>query len=152
MDSGMDAQPTGGFAAQQGSAFGQPPQQAANPFGQPKPSAPGAAARGDASNPYPPDSDKKHPPLESYATASMGRLSSWKGRPVSYQGGEPGYMSASGKWTKIWFPTGPPAYYSETEEKGPRALEEAKVWEGFSGRFDVMPEVPPLRVHCTWDF
>ncbi|KAL2105433.1 hypothetical protein VUR80DRAFT_8383 [Thermomyces stellatus] len=159
MDTGMDAQPTSGFGGQSGSTpFGQPqqpqqPQQSGtNPFGQPKPSAfGGGAPAGNAANPYPPDADKKHPSLESYATVSMGRLSSWKGRPVSYKEDVPGYVGPSGKWSRIWFPNGPPGYYAETEEKG--SEEEARrVWDGFDGRFDVMPEVPPLRVHCRWDF
>ena len=70
---------------------------------------------------------------------------------MNYKDGMPGYMGVSGKWSRIWFPSGPPGYYAETEEKG-AALEEVKrVWDGFSGRLDVMPEVPPLRVHCQWD-
>lgn len=162
MDSGMDAQPTSGFGQpqqqQQGSAFGQPQAQAApNPFGQPTQSAFGAAPAGGApaaggANPYPPGSEKQHPPLESYATQSMGRLASWKGRPVTYKGDLPGYIGASGKWARIWFPGGPPAYYAETEERPDKVSEaDRRAWEGFSGRFDIVPEVPPLRVDCRWD-
>ncbi|SPN99204.1 related to NUP42 - nuclear pore protein [Cephalotrichum gorgonifer] len=162
MGSGMDSQPTsGGFGTQQAasSPFGQQQQAAPNPFGPPNPSPFGSAAAasapapaGDAGNPYPPGSEKQHPPLGSYASVSMGRLSAWKGRPVNYKGDVPGYISGSGKWTRIWFPAGPPGYYADTEVAGGQLADEAKrAWEGFKGRFDVVPEVPPLRIHCQWD-
>nr|XP_036582146.1 Nucleoporin AMO1 [Colletotrichum truncatum]KAF6790806.1 Nucleoporin AMO1 [Colletotrichum truncatum] len=176
-DASMDVQPTG--------AFGQPaqPQAAANPFGQNKPSpfgtagglggtgaaaapanpfggqpaAPAAqAAAAPGGSPYPPGSSKQHPPVSSYSTKGMdGRLSSWKGKPVTYQGDVPGIRAFNGSWTRIWFPNGPPNYYKDTELPDEAYDDKSKQqWQAFmqTGKFEGgMPELPPKREFCLWD-
>ncbi|KAH6654718.1 hypothetical protein BKA67DRAFT_287975 [Truncatella angustata] len=144
--------------------FGQP---ATNGFGAPSnslasgvgglggQSAASAAPQG-ANSPYQPGSMKQHPPLDSYVAKMGTRIIRFKNMPVSYKNDKPGVQTRSG-WTKIWFPNGPPTYYSLTEPEDKSAYTDAvhKVYEESSrtGRFpDLMPEVPPMREDCVWDF
>jgi nucleoporin NUP42 len=95
--------------------------------------------------------------VEAYAQKALGnRLTTWKGAPVTYRDGNPGYTSQrTGRWVRIWFPDGPPLYYAETEVPEAEFGADVKgLWDAFErmGRFEgVVPEVPPLRVHCRWD-
>ncbi|KEZ38897.1 hypothetical protein SAPIO_CDS10212 [Scedosporium apiospermum] len=160
-DTTMDTQPTGVFGAAQPAAttnvFGQPSQAGVtpSPFGVPTPTA-AAAAPSEPQNPYPPGAQIQHPPPSAYSTSSMGRLTTWKGQPVTYRGDVPGYVNpATRRWVKIWFPNGPPAYNPETEPQDQAAIASAKtLWDAFgkTGRFDgLLPEVAPLRIQCRWD-
>ncbi|OLN90033.1 Nucleoporin AMO1 [Colletotrichum chlorophyti] len=157
---GQQANPFG----QKPSAFGQPAgglggAAGANPFGsQPAvpsvPAAQGATAPG--SGPYPPGSSKQHPPASSYSSKGMdGRLSMWKGKPVTYQNGTPGVREFNGPWKRIWFPDGPPNYNKDTELPDEAYDDRSKQqWQAFTqtGRFDGgMPELPPKREFCLWD-
>ncbi|KAK8038264.1 CCCH zinc finger domain-containingprotein [Apiospora phragmitis] len=155
--------------------FGQPMSngtaaQAANPFGQPQaqlggagaaPAAAGAAAaaaKGTPGNPYAPNSTKQHPPYDSYANRVGAKLVRFKGQPVMYKdAATPGLRLPDGSFRKIWFPNGPPAYYRGTEPEDPASYtdEVKKAYADMhaNGRFlGAMPEVPPLREDCVWDF
>lgn len=120
-------------------------------------------------NTYGPKASKQHPPLESYAAKNPdGSLRMFKGRAVQYQVLPPGsengklapVISLPGGIQKIWFPSGPPSYNRDTEATDEKVYEDPKVlaqWEGFvknGGRFadGIMPEVPPKREWCVWDF
>ncbi|EQL02117.1 CCCH zinc finger domain protein [Ophiocordyceps sinensis CO18] len=151
-------------------------EQPANPFGQntvqnvqqqagasrPNPSSTPqtgqAPAAGPAASPYPPDSTRQHPPPESYINKGMdGRLATFKGKPVAYKGGRPGYRAFDGTWTRIWFPNGPPAYSKDTELPPQLYDDKCKAqWETFSqsGAFadGLMPTLPPPRECTQWDF
>ncbi|KAL2016407.1 hypothetical protein VTK56DRAFT_3792 [Thermocarpiscus australiensis] len=162
------------------SPFGQPataaPGSATHPFGQPSTAASpfgggatAAAAKKPAEaqgqGPYGPNASRQHPDISSYSSRGPdGLLRMFKGRPVSYEtpkdGGKPVPVirNFDGTLTKIWMPNGAPSYTSETEAE-PAKYEDPGVlqrWKAFmdSGRFadGIMPEVPPKREFCTWDF
>ncbi|CAK7270863.1 hypothetical protein SEPCBS119000_004306 [Sporothrix epigloea] len=151
-------------------------------FAQPAPapatSAPAStgmvASHAGASDTYGPQATKQHPALETYAQrdpANPARLKSFKGRPVTYETSkDPADNGAQvpmvlcpgdGKPAKVWFPGGAPAYNADTEAQ-PRSLYTAAgsaiqaQYDTFAktGRFAVgqMPETPPLREWCRWDF
>ncbi|KAB5542511.1 hypothetical protein GE09DRAFT_1135439 [Coniochaeta sp. 2T2.1] len=155
--------------------FGAAPPAASNPFGQPQPqqqtngaaATASAAAPGEEQNPYPPTSSRQHAKLSTYSTRdpSTGRLVAFKGKQVGYHRQSedkppiPVLQSFDGSLEKIWFPDGPPAYNEDTEVEDKRVYRNPEVlsaWGAFvtTGKFpgDVMPEVPPLREFCTWDF
>ncbi|KAK7423189.1 hypothetical protein QQZ08_009185 [Neonectria magnoliae] len=155
-----------GFASQQPQPQQQQQQQQqqqpSNPFGQPSNPAPVAQQpqqpAGTAGNPYPPGSSKKHPPVESYSSKGMdGRLTMFKGKPVTYKDGFPGIREFSGTWRRIWFPDGPPGYSRDTELPEEQYDSKSKSqWTAFAqtGTFQdgLMPELPPLRECTLWDF
>ncbi|EFQ30341.1 uncharacterized protein GLRG_05485 [Colletotrichum graminicola M1.001] len=181
----MEAQPTQQQPPQPTSAFGQPAQlgqkpnpfgqnNAPSPFGQPagglggggaasnpfggQPAAPPAAQQAAApgSGPYPPGSSRQHPPISSYSAKGMdGRLSNWKGKPVTYQNNLPGIRAFNGAWTRIWFPDGPPNYYKDTELPDEAYDDKSRQqWQAFmqTSKFEgLMPELPPKREFCLWD-
>jgi nucleoporin NUP42 len=109
------------------------------------------------SGPYPPESSKQHPPAESYSSRGPGgRLTMWKGKPVTYKGDLPGIRNFDGSWNRIWCPDGPPGYYKDTEMPKEDYDQKAMVqWEPFlqAGQFKegVMPDLPPQREFCLWD-
>ncbi|KAK2042129.1 hypothetical protein LZ31DRAFT_586053 [Colletotrichum somersetense] len=129
-----------------------------NPFGG-QPAAPAAAQQAAAapgSGPYPPGSSRQHPPVSSYSAKGMdGRLSNWKGKPVTYRNNVPGIQAFNGAWTRIWFPDGPPNYYKDTELPDEAYDDKSKLqWQAFvqTGKFEgIMPELPPKREFCLWD-
>ncbi|KAL6870483.1 hypothetical protein J3F83DRAFT_760959 [Trichoderma novae-zelandiae] len=145
------------FGQSNASPFGQQQQASVNPFAATQqPLQAGGAAN--SNNPYPPNSSKQHPPIESYSSKTMdGRLATFKGKPVTYQGGQPGIRAFDGTWTRIWFPNGPPGYNKDTElpiEEYSDAVK--KQWAAFAqtGVFadGLMPELPPPRECTQWDF
>lgn len=85
------------------------------------------------------------------------RISSWKGKPVSYIDNEPCFKGNDGAWQKIWFPHGPPVFkktpglpdeaYSTSIKDDYKFLKENGVFNN-----GVMPELPPKREWCNWDF
>ncbi|KAK6855931.1 CCCH zinc finger domain-containing protein [Apiospora arundinis] len=173
-DSAMDTTgPVPGAAtAAPSNPFGQPMSngtgvQAANPFGQPQAqpaagAAPvagaAAAAKGAPGNPYAPNSTKQHPPYDSYVNRMGAKLVRFKGQPVMYKDATtPGLRNPDGTFRKIWFPNGPPAYYRGTEPDDPASytddVKKAYADMHANGRFvGMMPDVPPLREDCVWDF
>jgi nucleoporin NUP42 len=89
----------------------------------------------------------------------------FKGKPVVYEtpksGGRPVPVlrNFDGTAVRIWHPNGAPGYTAETEAGEAEKYEDAGVvrqWRLFveTGRFEggVMPEVPPRREWCLWDF
>lgn len=160
-------------------AFGQPSQPGGNPFAQAASVSPFAAAAqqqptnatptvaggaGPSSSPYPPGANRQHPPYAG-VKGMDNRLQSWKGKPVTYKEIEgkptPGVQNFDGSFSKIWFPDGPPAYYKDTEPERGYADAEKAQWQQFvsTGKFDLasaggggMPEAPPMREFCSWDF
>ncbi len=90
----------------------------------------------------------------------------FKGKNVTYQvlGTKstkpvPVVRNFDGSVTRIWFPDGAPNYTHETEAEDVSVYQDPKVaapWKVFvdTGRFEggLMPEVPPLREFCAWDF
>ncbi|KAI0008269.1 hypothetical protein F4779DRAFT_459069 [Xylariaceae sp. FL0662B] len=167
--------PTGfGTAAGPGpiNPFAQPQ---AQPQPQLQPPALGTAAtKGGTGSPYPSTSTKHHPVPSTYISKTMhGQVSAFKGQPVMYKwkvGDKyqderppdakeppvPGVRNPDGSWRKIFFPDGPPAYNPDTEpessvyDEGIRKVYEAMTARGtFDGD---MPDVPPMREECVWDF
>ncbi|KAK1993415.1 hypothetical protein LX36DRAFT_643156 [Colletotrichum falcatum] len=130
---------------------------ASNPFGgQPAAPAPAQQAATPGSGPYPPGSSRQHPPVSSYSAKGMdGRLSNWKGQPVTYQNNLPGIRAFNGAWTRIWFPDGPPNYNKDTELPDEAYDDKSRQqWQAFAqtGKFEgLMPELPPKREFCLWD-
>lgn len=157
--------------------FGQPAQPAANPFAKASNSAgpfgapasqptPTATAVGAANptNPYGPNASRQHPPY-SGSKGMNNQLQMWKGKPVAYkvidEKPTPVIQNFDSSFTKIWFPDGPPAYYKDTEPEREYTDAEKAVWQKFAstGKFELaanggggMPEAPPMREFCTWDF
>ncbi len=84
-------------------------------------------------------------------------ITSWKGKPVSYQDGKPCYRGDGGHWVRIWFPHGAPVF-TKTPELPEEAYNAATKHDYASakqhGSFEggVMPEMPPRREWCSWDF
>ncbi|KAI0108824.1 hypothetical protein F4776DRAFT_657390 [Hypoxylon sp. NC0597] len=129
-----------------------------------------------ARNPYGPNSTKQHPAPESYINkAPNGMIVSFNGQPVFYkwkvngkyqdsmpQDGPPreppvpGVRNADGSWRKIFFPDGPPGYNKDTEPDPSMynaTIKAAYATMTATGRFDGdMPEVPPMREDCVWNF
>lgn len=132
--------------------------QQSNPFASshqlPQAKINGAPSQG----PYGPDAQFQHPPLQSYASKDGNqRLRMFKGKPVVYKENEPGIQNRDGSWEKIWFPDGPPAYYSATEfddDAYTEDIKQAYLYAREMGSFKdgVMPLPPPKREWCLWDF
>ncbi|AEO68441.1 uncharacterized protein THITE_2117979 [Thermothielavioides terrestris NRRL 8126] len=147
---------------------------ALNAFAQPAPTtttstataaASAAASAGQAANPYGPGATRQHPDPSTYSTRDAdGRLRTFKGRPVTYEtprnGGKPVPVlrNFDGSAVRIWMPNGPPPYTADSEAEPAQYEDEAvkEQWRYFveTGRFKdgVMPEVPPKREFCLWDF
>ncbi|EGS22464.1 uncharacterized protein CTHT_0020020 [Thermochaetoides thermophila DSM 1495] len=125
-----------------------------------------AGAQAPASkSPYHPGSTRQHPDLLSYATKNpAGGLDTFKGKPVVYETPKgaakpvPHIRQFDGTLVRIWMPDGAPAYTADTEAEDPKVYEDEGVkrqWQSFleKGRFEGgMPEVPPRREWCVWDF
>lgn len=107
--------------------------------------------------PMPPSSD---PSTYTTRNPQTNRLTSFKGRPVTYIGDAPHYRRADeGQPERIWFPDGPPAP-NPWAEPPPEAyggavgaFEEAYKFVAERGQFrdGVMPEEPPRREWVRWD-
>ncbi|KAK4034260.1 hypothetical protein C8A01DRAFT_39268 [Parachaetomium inaequale] len=139
---------------------------APNPFGQPSTSAPAATpAAASDTGPYGPNATRQHPDLSTYSARNPDKtLRMFKGKPVVYEapkaGGKPVPMvrNFDGTMVKIWMPNGAPTYTTQTEAEPDKYQDQTVMqqWRAFveTGRFagGVMPEVPPKREFCTWDF
>lgn len=109
-------------------------------------------------SPYPPGSSAQHPHPSTYSVRdTSNRITMFKGRPVVYKDNQPGFQNSDGSWEKIWFPNGPPGYYSATElpEEGyDQATKEA--YEKFRQTGELeggkLPLLPPRREWSKWDF
>ncbi|KAK0611328.1 hypothetical protein B0T14DRAFT_325806 [Immersiella caudata] len=149
------------FSGSGGGAFG-------GGFGATTPAAPATKPPGaPGQGPYAPDATRQHPDISAYSSKGPdNQLRMFKGRPVTYQTlGKDGkklvpvIRNPDNSVAKIWFPDGPPAYTPDTEAADPSAYNDPMVqqrWKTFmeTGMFEggLMPEVPPKREFCAWDF
>lgn len=88
---------------------------------------------------------------------SQGRLISWNGNPVQLIDDDVCYRDTDGSWKKIWFPDGPPVLkkavelpdtaYDEATKANYQYLKEHGTFK--NGR---IPELPPKREWCNWNF
>ncbi|KAK4226305.1 nucleoporin AMO1 [Podospora fimiseda] len=119
-----------------------------------------------AQSPYGPNATRKHPDISEYSSRNPdGSLRMFKGKAVIYEtpkGSDkplPFVRQFDGSMMRIWMPNGAPPYTKETEADDPSVYEDPAVqqqWAGFlqTGEFEdgMMPEVPPKREWCSWDF
>lgn len=128
----------------------------------------GAAAAGatQGQGPYGPSATRQHPDISAYSAKNPdGSLRMFKGKPVMYEvlkGSDkpaPFIRNFDGSIVRIWLPNGAPAYTKETEADDPSKYNDPAVqqqWSVFmqTGQFSdgLMPEVPPKREWCQWDF
>jgi nucleoporin NUP42 len=86
-----------------------------------------------------------------------GRLTEFKGRPISYIDGQPCTRRSDGLWERIWFPDGPPKWKKapdlSDDAYDEKTVAQYKYWKE-TGTFKdgIMPELPPKREWCSWDF
>jgi nucleoporin NUP42 len=110
-------------------------------------------------NPYPEGTKFVHPDLRTYSTRDpSNRLLTWKSKPVMYVGNKPCFeRSQDKKMERISYPDGPPAYNKDTEL--PESMYDEKTKAAYlfmrdKGYFkdDWIPNLPPRREWCKWDF
>ncbi|KAH0566393.1 hypothetical protein GP486_000215 [Trichoglossum hirsutum] len=113
----------------------------------------------EVANPYPQDAKLVHPDLRTYSTRDpSNRLLTWKSRPVIYVDNKPCFeRSRDKKMERISYPDGPPPYNRDTEL--PESMYDEKTKEAYlfvrdKGYFkdNWMPNLPPRREWCKWDF
>ncbi|KAL2150444.1 hypothetical protein VTH82DRAFT_7007 [Thermothelomyces myriococcoides] len=159
---GQPAATTSPFSAAGGTTATSAP----SPFGQANASAPtSTSAAASNANPYGPNATRQHPDISTYAAHNPDKtLRMFKGKPVTYEEPKPGakpvpvVRNFDGSKIRIWMPNGAPPYTTQTEAE-PEKYQDPTVmqqWKTFveTGRFagGVMPEVPPKREFCMWDF
>ncbi|MCJ1466517.1 hypothetical protein MMC07_005137 [Pseudocyphellaria aurata] len=99
---------------------------------------------------------RKNPATNPQRNAA-GKLISWKGKPVSYSDEEPCIQGIDGSLERIWFADGPPVFL-KTEEPPLGAYDEGTkevyrlLRETGTLKDGVLPELPPRREWCSWDF
>ncbi len=76
---------------------------------------------------------------------------------MSYQDGEPCYRGNDGNWVRIWFPHGAPVFTKTPElpeNAYNAAMKDEYAFAKQHGSFQggIMPEMPPRREWCSWDF
>ncbi|KAL9118084.1 MAG: hypothetical protein Q9187_005373 [Circinaria calcarea] len=150
----------------QPSTFGQPTQPSAGVFGKPTNSPaptpfgqPPAAPKPFNQAPPPAPGGMLGKPIDASNTRRDGnnRLTMWKGQPVTYIDNEPCYRRADGSWEKIWFPNGAPVWKKPPDlpdDTYDEATKASYLYMREHGTFKdgVMPELPPKREWCRWDF
>lgn len=89
---------------------------------------------------------------------AAGKLTSWKGKSVSYIDEEPCIKTANGSsWERIWFADGAPVFLKteepplETYDEGTKEVYRL-LRETGTLKDGVLPELPPRREWCSWDF
>ena len=136
---------------QMSATFGQNAPTSAHPtgFGQP---ANLAVSGTSSSTPY----SGPHPATTAQRDGQGKRLT-WKGQPVTYRDGEPFTKAGDGGWARIFYPDGPPVL-NKTQEL-PNEMYDERTKDAYQyvmqhGTFKdgVIPELPPKREWCNWDF
>ncbi|MCJ1297351.1 hypothetical protein MMC08_000137 [Hypocenomyce scalaris] len=158
--------------------FGQPVSAPTNPFASPAavPSAPSFGRPMAPSNPFAPSSPPSTngifgkptgtPAANTTATTNsnpqsqrdaQGLLRNWNNKAITYVDNEPCYKRPDGSWEKVWFPNGPPVFnktpelpleiYDESTKGNYMFLRENGTFLG-----GVMPDLPPRREWCRWNF
>lgn len=150
-------QPTNPFGRSQQlaqpSAFGMPANTPpSNPIGQPPAPTTNGSIFGKPQSGQPPTANGP-----SVQRDDQNKLTVWHGRPVSYIDGDPCYKRRDGTWEKIWFPNGPLTSHSDTQlpdEAYDEKTKEAYIFmkEHKAFKDGIMPEIPPKREWCSWDF
>ena len=87
---------------------------------------------------------------------ASGKLVSWKGRSVTYIRNEPYFRRTDTALEKVWFPD-PPNFNKEQDlpsEGYDEKLEDDYRYMKDNGIFknDIMPDLPPKREWCNWEF
>ena len=140
------------------SSLGKSPTQISNAFGQAPntfdggPNEPSKTPFGTLSTSQP-----KVQPQQVHATYAGDRLKTWKGKPVTYDDSIPYIKAQDGELEKIHFPNGPPSLNKSPElpddmyDEGTK--ENYRFMMGHSSFKDgIMPNLPPKREWCKWDF
>ena len=96
-------------------------------------------------------------PGGSSTTDPSARITNWKGKAVSYIDDEPCYKENNGGWRRIWFPQGPPVFTKTPglpDEAYSTSTKDEYMFAQAHGSFQngVMPELPPKKEWCQWDF
>ena len=158
----------------QSNPFGQPPASQPSTFGQPTAatttapfSRPANSATGfeithhTSSIPFGVGSSGSNtlPSIKNGSTRkdARGKLIEWKGQRISYIDNEPCFKRPDGQWEKVWFPDGSPAFTKEPNPPADAYNEEMKgrytyLREHGTFKDGVMPELPPMKDWCSWDF
>ena len=142
---GQPSQPT------QPSSFGQP-SQPTQPSGFGLPAKPPVPATNGTFGAPPPTTNG-----HSAQRDAQGKLTIWHGKPISLVDGDPCYRRPDGTWEKIWFPDGPPGNNKDTQlpdEAYDERTKEAYMFmkEHKTFKDGIMPDKPPKREWCDWDF
>ncbi|KAL8797517.1 MAG: hypothetical protein Q9195_000333 [Heterodermia aff. obscurata] len=140
------------------SSLGKSPMQMPNAFGQ----ASSTSERGPKEPLNTPfgtltTSQPKVQPQQVHATYAGDRLKTWKGKPVTYDDSVPYVRSQDGELEKIHFPNGPPSLNKSPEL--PDELYDEATKENYrfmmahsTFKDGLMPNLPPKREWCKWDF
>ena len=154
-------------AAPKTRSFGQPSQPAPGSFGSPAATPQQTSSFGQASPPSNPfGSNFTHSqnsafgkPMDESSTKrdAQNRLTTWKGQTVRYMEGEPCYKRNDGAWAKIWFPDGAPKFVRTPEmpdDVYDESVKEKYMFMRQHGAFEngIMPDLPPRREWCKWEF
>ena len=88
---------------------------------------------------------------------ARGLLRSWNDKPITFIDNEPCYKRPDGSWEKVWFPNGAPVFNKTPElplEMYDEGTKENYMFLREKGSFrgGVMPDLPPRREWCRWDF
>ena len=140
------------------SSLGKSPAQTSNPFGQASnrleggPNEPSTTPFGTLTTSQP-----KVQPQQVQATYEGDRLKTWKGKLVTYDDSVPYVKAQNGELEQIHFPNGPPSLSKSPEL--PDELYDEGTKENYrfmmahsSFKDGIMPNLPPKREWCKWDF
>ena len=158
--------PFGKPTAPRPSTFGQPSQSSAGIFGKPTNNPvptpfgqPSSAPKPFNQAPAPAPGGMFGKPLDASNTKrdQNNRLTMWKGQPVTYVDNEPCYRRLDRAWEKIWFPDGAPVWNKPADlpdDAYDEATKASYLYMREHGAFKdgVMPDLPPKREWCRWDF
>lgn len=140
------------------SNLSQPPTQPSNVFGHPS-NPVGKAPTESSRAPFGTLADTQPRPQSQQVHAAYAgdRLKTWKGKPVFYEDNIPYIRAQDGELEKIHFPNGPPPLIKSPElpdELYDEGTKENYRFMSSHGAFKdgIMPNLPPKRAWCKWDF
>ena len=85
-----------------------------------------------------------------------GRLISWKGKQIFYVDEQPCYKRRDGNWERVWFTEPPKLDVKEQPPPSPYSVDlehEYKYVQEHGAFLDGrMPDMPPRKEWCSWDF
>ena len=164
--------PFGQNSSTQASSFGRPSNLPANPFARPTASsgpsvfpqtstsaisAPSFFDQSSANTTASANSNNRVTSSGRTRKDPRGRLVEWKSHRISYIDDDPCFKRPDGAWEKVWFPDGPPAFQKEPDPPADAYDEGTKeqyqhLKQHGSFKDGIMPELPPMKEWCTWDF